>query len=103
MLLKELRGLCHWQKNCSLDCVGAASIYELDNELFQRIEEISSLCERVEHAVDALIERHGARSETVAAAQALQASVVALKRELLQHYLECRIADAARPPASQSR
>jgi hypothetical protein len=38
----------------------------------------------------------------VASAQALQASVVALKRELLQHYLEYRIADAARPLAVQS-
>jgi hypothetical protein len=82
--------------------VGAPSIYQLDNELLQRIEEISSLCEQIERAVKALIERYGARSETVASAQALQASVVALKRELLQHYLEYRIADAARPPAVQS-
>ena len=79
--------------------MGAASIYQLDNELLQRIEEISSLCEQIQRAVDALIERHGARSETVASAQALQSSVVALKRELLQHYLEYRIADASRPPA----
>jgi len=84
------------------DCVGATSIYELDNELLQRIEEISSLCERIEQAVEALIQRHGARNETVVSAKALQTSVTALKRELLQHYLEYRIADAARMPAAQS-
>lgn len=82
--------------------MGALSIYELDNELLQRIEEISSLCERIEHAVDALTDRHGTRSETVASARALQSSVLALKRELLQHYLEYRIADAARSPAAQN-
>jgi len=80
--------------------VGAASIYELDNELLQRIEEISSLCERIDQAVGALMQRYGARNETVASAKALQASVMALKRELLQHYLEYRIADAARTPAA---
>jgi len=82
--------------------VSAPLLYEMDHELLQRIEEISSLCERIEHAVDALIERHGARSETVVSAKALQASVTALKRELLQHYLEYRIADAARMPAAQN-
>ena len=71
-------------------------MHDLDNELLQRIEDISSLCERIEHAVEALIERHGDRSETVASARALQGSVMALKRELLQHYLEYRIAGAAR-------
>ena len=82
--------------------MGTASIYELDKELLQRIEEISSLCQRIEQAIEALIERHGARSETVASAKALGASVTALKRELLQHYLEYRIADAARVPAAQN-
>ncbi len=82
--------------------MGAPSIYELDNELLQRIEDISSLCERIERAVDALIERHGSRSETVASARALQSSVLALRRELLQHYLEYRIADAARAPGCQN-
>lgn len=80
--------------------MSAASTNDLDNELLQRIEEISTLCERIEQAVEALIERHGARSETVASAKALHVSVTALKRELLQHYLEYRIADAARMPAA---
>lgn len=76
--------------------VTAVSIHRLDRELLQRIEEISSLCERMEQGVESLIERHGTRSETVSSALALHASVAALKRELLQHYLEFRIADAAR-------
>lgn len=83
------------------NCVGRDSIFELDNELLQRIEEISALCERIEHAVNALIEQHGSRNETVDSAQALQRSVLALKRQLLQHYLECRIAGAA--SAAQTR
>jgi len=79
--------------------MGAPSIYELDQELLQRIEEISALCERIEQAVEALVRRHGTRNDTVASARELQVSVRALKRELLQHYLEFRIADAARMPA----
>jgi hypothetical protein len=75
--------------------VSAAPIQDLNNELLHRIEEISVLCERIERAVEALVERHGDRSETVNSARALQASVAALKRELLQHYLEYRIAAAA--------
>ena len=82
--------------------MSATSVYELDYELLQRIEEISSLCERIEQAVEALIERHGTRNDTVISAQALEASVTALKQELLQHYLEYRIADAARMPAAQN-
>ena len=80
--------------------MGATSIYQLNNELLQRIEEISSLCERIDQAVEALILRHGARNETVVSAKALEASVTALKRDLLQHYLEYRIAGAARVPAA---
>ena len=80
--------------------MSAAQIQDLNDELLNRIEEISLLCERIEHAVEALIARHGDRSETVNSARALQASVAALKRELLQHYLEYRIADAARMAAN---
>ncbi len=76
------------------------SIYDLDDELLRRIEEISSLCERIEQAIEALIRRHGNRNETVTSAKALHTSVTALKRELLQHYLEYRIADAARTPTA---
>ena len=65
-------------------------VQNLDNELLQRIEEISSLCEGIERDVDALVQRHGDRSETVGSARALQVSLTALKHELLQHYLEYR-------------
>ena len=76
--------------------MSTVSYQDLNEELLHRIEEISVLCERIERAVEALVERHGDRSETVNSARGLQASVAALKRELLQHYLEYRIADAAR-------
>jgi hypothetical protein len=76
--------------------VSAASIQELNDELLNRIEEISLLCERIEQAVEALVARYGDRSETVKSAKAFMASIAALKRELLQHYLEYRIADAVR-------
>ncbi len=76
--------------------MSGASIQELNDELLNRIEEISVLCERIEHAIQALIARHGDRAEAVNSARALQTSVAALKRDLLQHYLEYRIADATR-------
>ena len=65
-------------------------------ELMRRIAEISSLQEQIERTVESLVARHGETNETVAPAKALAASVTALKRELLQHYLECRIAEAER-------
>jgi hypothetical protein len=71
-------------------------VQDLDNELLQRIEEISSLWDRIERAMDALVQRHGDQSETVGTARALQVSVTALRRELLHQYLEYRIAEAAR-------
>ena len=46
--------------------------------------------------------QHGEASETVAPAKALAASVSALKRELLQHYLECCIAQAERATKSDN-
>jgi hypothetical protein len=71
-------------------------VQDLDNELLQRIEEISSLCDRIERAMEALVQRDGDQSETVGTARALQVSVTALRRELLHQYLEYRIAEAAR-------
>lgn len=62
----------------------------------RRIAEISSLQKQIEHTVESLVARHGDKSETVGPAKALAASVTALKRELLQHYLEYRIAEAER-------
>jgi len=62
----------------------------------RRIAEISSLQQQIERSVESLVAQHGEMNETVAPAKALAASVTALKRELLQHYLECRIAEAER-------
>jgi hypothetical protein len=74
-----------------------------DNDLLQCVQELSSLCEQIEQAVDALVQRHGDRSETVDSARALQVSVAALKRELLQHYLEYRMVDAARRSSQEPK
>jgi len=74
--------------------VSAVSINDSNSELIRRIVEILSLQEQIEHTVQSLVARHGERNETVAPAEALAASVTALKRELLQHYLECLITEA---------
>jgi hypothetical protein len=76
--------------------VSAAFNNDPNIELMRRIAEISSLKEQIEHTVKSLVARHGEKSETVAPAKALAASVTALKRELLQHYLEYRISEAER-------
>jgi hypothetical protein len=76
--------------------VSATSNNDPNAELVRRIAEISSLQEQIERTVESLVARHGEMNETVAPAKALAASVTALKRELLQHYLECRIAEAER-------
>ena len=71
-------------------------------DLMRRIEEISSLQEQIERTVESLVSRHGEMNESVAPAKALAASVMALKRELLQHFLECRIAEAERATLTNS-
>ncbi len=76
--------------------MSAASSNDPNAELMRRIAEISSLQEQIERTVESLVARHGEMNETVAPAKALAASVTALKRELLQHYLDCRIAEAER-------
>jgi hypothetical protein len=74
----------------------------MHDELFHRIAEIASLGEKIEQAVQELVERHGDRSETVAAARGLQDSVAKLRRDLLQNYLECRIVEAAQAETAQN-
>ena len=54
------------------------------------------MCEQMERAVQSLIQRHGEQNEAVTSARTLQASVAALKPQLLEYYLECRIEEAAR-------
>ena len=82
--------------------MSAASNNDPNTELMRRIAEISSLQEQIKHTVESLVARHGETSETVAPAKALAASVTALKRELLQYYLECRIAEAERATNSNN-
>ena len=82
--------------------MSAAPYNDPNAELMRRIAEISSLKERLEHTVDSLVARHGEKSDSVAPAKALAASVTALKRELLQQYLECCIAEADRATNSSN-
>jgi hypothetical protein len=76
--------------------VSTTSLPNLHDELLRRIADISAMCEQIERAVQSLIEPHDELSDTVASGRALEAAVLALKRQLLQYYLECRIGEAAR-------
>ncbi len=82
--------------------VSAISIRDMHDELFHRITEISSLGEKIERAVQELVDRHGDQSEAVATARGLCDSIAKLKRQLLQNYLECRITEAARAENANS-
>jgi hypothetical protein len=75
---------------------------ELDphDELLRRIAEISTMCEEIERAVKSLIALQGEQSEALDSARAIEATAAELKRQLLQHYLECRIGEAALQAAS---
>jgi len=70
------------------------------DELLRRIAEISTMCEEIEHAVISLIALHGEHSEALDSARALEATAAAMKQQLLQHYLECRIGEAAQGVAA---
>ena len=70
------------------------------DELLRRIAEISTMCEEIEHAVKSLIVLHGEHGEALDSARALEATAAAMKRQLLQHYLECRIGEAAQGAAA---
>ena len=84
-----------WPSACIT--TGVVATLELDShdELLRRIAEISTMCEEIERAVKSLIELHGDQSEALDSARKLEATATALKRQLLQHYLECRIGEAA--------
>ena len=75
---------------------------ELDphDQLLRRIAEISTMCEEIERAVKSLIALHGEHSEALDSARALEATAGSMKRQLLQHYLECRIGEAAQGAAA---
>ena len=76
--------------------VSGISIKDSHDELLRRVTEISTLCEQVEHSIQTLVRSQGEQSDAVHSAKALEASLTALKRQLLQYYLECRIGEAAR-------
>jgi hypothetical protein len=75
--------------------VAATLLLDPHDELLRRIGEISTMCEELERAVKSLVELQGEQSESLESARELEATACALKRQLLQHYLECRIGEAA--------
>lgn len=68
-----------------------------DEELLQRIAEVTTLCTQVSEALQDMIDRHGDDGEPVAAARALRTALCDLKRELVRHFLDCRIMEAVYP------
>jgi hypothetical protein len=76
--------------------VSGTSTKDSHDELLRRVTEISTLCEQVEHSIQSLVRSQGEQSDAVNSARALETALSALKRQLLQYYLECRIGEAAR-------
>lgn len=74
-----------------------AAPFEFDphEELLRRVAEISTLCEELEQAVRSLVNYQRESSDAVHSGRALEASVSGIRRQVLQHYLECRIGEAA--------
>jgi len=93
--VESYRHHVEWLLDCLLDCVCTASVTDRDGELLRRVLEISTLCEEMERAVRLLIDYHAERSESVESLRVLEATAASLKRQLLQHYLECCIGEAA--------
>jgi hypothetical protein len=91
----ELAAHLEWLPDCTTPCVCTSLVPDPDGELLRRVVEISGLCEEMERAVQSLIDYHAERSESVENLRVLEATVAGLKRQLLQHYLECRIGEAA--------
>ena len=92
----QTQRVAEWRSDCLHSRVSVTSNKNPNDELMRRIAEISSLQEQIESTVQSLVAQHGEQNETVGPARALAASVNELKRELLQHYLECRMAEASR-------
>jgi len=76
--------------------VSTRFLQDENGELLGRISEISELHRQLEHMIQALCDQHGDRNETVASARALRTGLQDLKRELIRHYLDCRISQAER-------
>ena len=88
-----------------LQSISVETTLQLDphNELLRRIAEISAMCEEIERAVKSLIALHGEHSEAIDSARALETTAATMRQQLLQHYLECRIGEAAvRSSAAQN-
>lgn len=95
MRAQSYRHNIEWPQDCIEACVCATFVTDRDGELLRRVAEISTLCEEMERAVQSLIDYHAERSESVEPLKVLEGTVAGLKRQLLQHYLECRIGKAA--------
>jgi len=92
---RELAAHFKWLQDCTEACVCATFVTDRDGELLRRVAEISTLCEEMERAVQSLIDYHAERSESVESLRFLEGTVNGIKRQLLQHYLECRIGEGA--------
>jgi hypothetical protein len=89
----DLRG---GQPIAGLLYVSGISTKDSHDELLRRVTDVSILCEQIEQSIQSLIRSQGEQSDAVNSARALESTLNALKRQLLQYYLECRIGDAAR-------
>ena len=74
----------NWPPDCKSFSVGTSSEQDSHEELLRHITEISAMCEQMERAVRLLIQRHDGQSEAATSARTLQASVAALKPQLLE-------------------
>lgn len=66
-------------------------------ELLQQIAEVTTMCSQVSEALETMIDQHGSEGEPVTSARALRAALYDLKRELVRHFLDCRIMEAVHP------
>jgi hypothetical protein len=65
------------------------------DELFRQLAVISSIKDRLERAVKMLVEREADAREPIESARALETAVASLKREMVRHYMDYRIATEA--------
>ena len=85
----------NWPPDCLSKRVVSTLELEPHDELLRHIAEISTLCEELDRAVKSLVALQGEQSEALESARAIEATAAELKRQLLQHYLECRIGETA--------
>jgi hypothetical protein len=73
-----------------------------DEELLQRIAEVTALCTQVSEALQTMIDRHGDEGEPVTSARALRTALCDLKSELVRHFFHYRIMEAVHPTHAMS-